>query len=184
MTSMARGVTMSKEMITYASSRALDFTTPIAGLKAYVVSAVTDGKAVLTEVTGAVPAATGLILKGTPGQSYVIPCATGSLSTVTNKLLGVTTDTTIGGNDLDYILQDGKFVKATSGTLNAGKAYLRLDAALARDVIDIVDDATGICDVNRSKRNAPVSVYNLNGQRISNPTGGLYIINGNKVYVK
>ena len=177
-------VTMSKEMITYASSRALDFTTPIAGLKAYVVSAVTDGKAVLTEVTGAVPAATGLILKGTAGQSYVIPCATGSLSTVTNKLLGVTTDTTIGGNDLDYILQDGKFVKATSGTLSAGKAYLRLDAALARDVIDIVDDATGICDVNRSKRNAPVSVYNLNGQRISNPTSGLYIINGNKVYVK
>lgn len=78
MTSMARGVTMSKEMITYASSRALDFTTPIAGLKAYVVSAVTDGKAVLTEVTGAVPAATGLILKGTAGQPYVIPCATGS----------------------------------------------------------------------------------------------------------
>lgn len=177
-------VTLSKDMTTYADNRALDFTTPIAGLKAYVVSSVTNNKAVLTEVTGTVPAGTGLILKGTAGQSYVIPCASGNVGTVANKLVGVTTATTIGGNNLDYILQDGKFVKATSGIINAGKAYLKLDAALGREVLDIVYDATDINDINTSVSTGNRSIYNLSGQRVKKPTNGLYVVDGKKVFVK
>lgn len=177
-------VTLSKGMTTYADNRALDFTTPIAGLKAYVVSSVTNNKAVLTEVTGAVPAGTGLILKGTAGQSYVIPCASGNVGAVTNKLVGVTTATTIGGNNLDYILQDGKFVKATSGTIGAGKAYLKLDAALGREMLDIVYDATDINDINTSVSTGNRRIYNLSGQRVNKPTNGLYVVDGKKVFVK
>ena len=177
-------VTLSKGMTTYADNRALDFTTSIAGLKAYVVSSVTNNKAVLTEVTGAVPAGTGLILKGTAGQSYVIPCASGNVGAVTNKLVGVTTATTIGGNNLDYILQDGKFVKATSGTIGAGKAYLKLDAALGREMLDIVYDATDINDINTSVSTGNRRIYNLSGQRVNKPTNGLYVVDGKKVFVK
>ncbi len=175
-------VTLSKDVVTYASDLKLDFTTPVSGLKAYVVSDVMDGKAVLTEVTDKVPAGTGLILKGTAGETYEIPYCIGDVSAIANKLVGVTIDTAIGGNDLDYILSDGKFVKASAGTLAAGKAYLKLDAALARGIIDMVGDVTGIGTVERST--ADNEVYNLNGQRISKPAKGLYIANGKKVMVK
>lgn len=180
-------LTLPKTMTTYASNLKLDFSTPIGDLKAYVVSSVADGKAILTEVTGVVPAGTGLLLKGTAGQTYEIPYTIGAVDDVTNKLVGVTVDTAIGGNEVDYILKDGQFVKATAGTLAAGKAYLRLDDALAREVINISDDVTGISDAARTtndgtgKQNA---VYNLNGQRVSPVQQGLYIVNGKKVVVK
>lgn len=176
-------ITLHKSIETYASSVKLDFSTPIDGLKAYVVSDVTDGKATLTEVTGAVPAGTGLILKGTAGETYEIPYCIGDVSAITNKLIGVTVDTAIGGNDLDYILSNGKFVKASAGTLAAGKAYLKLDAALARGTIDIVGDVTGIDALLNNKEESIKNdeVYNLNGQRVSKPAKGLYIVNGKKV---
>ena len=179
-------VTLNKDVVTYTSDLKLDFTTPVSGLKAYVVSGVTDGKAVLTEVTGKVPAGTGLILKGTAGETYEIPYCTGDVSAITNKLVGVTVDTAIGGNDVDYILSNGKFVKASAGTLAAGKAYLKLDAALARGTIDIVGDVTGIDALQNNKEESIKNdeVYNLNGQRVSKPAKGLYVVDGKKVMVK
>lgn len=178
----AEVVSLPKATITYANSLPLDFSTPIEGLKAYVVSDVTDGFALLTEVTEAVPAGTGLILKGTAGQSYAILTAATASVIDANMLVGVTANTAIGGNGLDYILQDGKFVKANAGTINAGKAYLRLDVALARQVIEIDEGTTGI-DSNLRTRNTNV-LFNLKGQRIRQPAKGLYIVNGRKIFIK
>lgn len=173
-------VTLNKDVVTFASDSKLNFSNSVTGLKAYVVSAVNNGKAVLTEVTGAVPVCTGLILKGTAGETYVIPCVTGAVVGMTNKLVGVTTETEIGDNDLDYILKDGKFVKAESGYISAGKAYLKLDVALARDIVDIELDATDVstCFTNRGKMNG--EMYNLNGQRVDKPKRGVYIVGGKK----
>ena len=179
-------VTLAKDIVSYTSVVALDFTEPVEGLKAYIVSEVTDGKAVLTEVKTAVPAGTGLILKGTAGQAYTIPYTTEEPAAVTNKLVGVTVDTEIGGNDLDYILKDGKFVKASAGMLSAGKAYLKLDAALARGDVEIDGDATGVgaALTNSEERIVKSEVYNLQGQRIGKPAKGLYVVDGKKVFVK
>ena len=177
-------VTLAKDIVSYTSVVALDFTEPIEGLKAYTVSEVTDGKAVLTEVTTAVPAGTGLILKGTAGQTYTIPYTTEEPAAVTNKLVGVTVDTEIGGNDLDYILKDGKFVKASAGTLSAGKAYLKLDAALGRGVVEIDGDVTGVGAALTNSEKVKSEVYNLQGQRVSKPAKGLYVVDGKKVFVK
>ena len=177
-------ITLDKDLVTFANNLKLDFTTPIEGLKAYVVSEVNDGKAVLKEVTEPVPAETGLILRGTAGQTYKIPYTIGAIDAVDNKLVGVTVDTAIGGNDVDYILQDGKFVKANAGMLKAGKAYLKLDAALAREVIEIDGITTGIAPMHNAQctmHNGAGTVYNLNGQRVANPTKGLYIVDGKKV---
>lgn len=186
MQEMAVSVTLSKAIITFGSTESLDFTKPIDGLKAYVVSAVTDNKALLQEVTGAVPAGTGLILMGMAGQTYQIPYATGTAAEVTNMLVGVTTDTAIGGNGTDYILKDGKFVKATAGTLSAGKAYLKLDVALGREFIMMDGQTTELTDAMRqSCGEEPMAVYSLSGQRMSKPSQkGLYIVNGKKVVVK
>ena len=173
---------LAKDMVTYTSKTALDFSTPVEGLTAYTVSSVNnDGKAVLSEVTSVVPAGTGLVLIGTEGQTYELPTATTSGPAANNMMVGVTVDTAIGGNDVDYILKDGKFVKALAGTLKAGKAYLKLNTALARETIDIEGVLTSISEaplvvVDESK------VYNLNGQRVGQShRKGLYIVNGKKV---
>lgn len=176
--------TLGKNMVSFASEQMLDFSTPIEDLKAYIVSGISsDGKAIINEVKGAVPSGTGLILKGTAGHSYAIPYTTVVPDAVSNMLVGVTEDTEIGGNDLDYILSDGKFVKASYGTLPAGKAYLKLDEALARSVITIGDEITGIKAVDGATIPAE-RYYNLNGQRVSTPQKGLYIVNGKKVAKK
>ena len=186
MQEMAVSVMLGKAMITFASTESLDFTKPIDGLKAYVVSAVTDGKALLQEVTSAVPAGTGLILMGTAGQTYQIPYTTGAAAEVTNMLVGVMTDAAIGGNGTDYILKDGKFVKATAGTLSSGKAYLKLDEAMAREFIVIDGETTGLGDIRRQGSSEERAVvYSLSGQRVSQPAQkGLYIVKGKKVVVK
>lgn len=48
------------------------------------------------------------------------------------------------------------------------------------------DETTGITTVEKTDNtdNAAQKVYNLNGQRIMNPTKGLYIVNGKKVIIK
>ena len=173
-------VTLTKEMETFAYALPLDFTTPVSGLKAYTVKEVNDGKAVLEEVTGAVPIGTGLILKGTAGQTYEIPYILGDIAAIDNKLVGVYVDTVIGGNDVDYILKNGKFVKAVAGKLKAGKAYLKLDAALAREIIEIDGETTGISLVENGKRETE-NVFDLQGRRVSKPSKGMYIVNGKKV---
>jgi hypothetical protein len=179
-------VTLDKDLVTFANKLKLDFSTPIEGLKAYIVSEVSDGKAVLKEVTGPVPAETGLILKGTAGQSYKIPYTIGATDALDNKLVGVTVDTAIGGNGLDYILQDSKFVKANAGMLKAGKAYLKLDAALGREVIEIDGITSGVNEElrMRNEESATAPVFNLHGQRMSKPGKGLNIVGGKKIIKK
>lgn len=178
-------VDMLKDTVTYTSSYALDFTSPIEGLKAYVVSEVNaHGKAVLKEVTTAVPAGTGLILMGTSGQTYDIPYSWSMPDAIQNMLVGVTSDTLIGASGLDYILKSGRFVKATTGTIKAGKAYLRLETAQTRDAILIDAELTGVSEVIGHSGEDIERYYNISGQRIFQPKKGLYILKGKKVIIK
>ena len=175
-------VKLDKSVATYCTPYGIDFSTAVSGLKAYTVAEVKDGKAVLQEVISKVPAGVGLILKGTAGETYNL---TGDIlqegvEPETNQLVGVNYNTKIGGNDVDYILQDGKFVKAVAGTLKAGKAYLKLDAALAREIIEIDGETTGISLVENGKRETE-NVFDLQGRRVSKPSKGMYIVNGKKV---
>ena len=45
-------------------------------------------------------------------------------------------------------------------------------------------ETTGINAVNGSELKVNGEYYNLNGQRVANPTKGLYIVNGKKVVIK
>ena len=178
---------------TFCSPKAMDFT-DVDGIKAYIASGFnpTSGTLVLTRVTE-VPAGEGLYIVGTPG-TYNVPKTTTDM-VYSNLLKGVTAATTIYPTDGDYtnfILANGShgigfYTLSEAGELAEGKAYLQLPTASVAGVKAFsftFDDgeATGISDV----KNVPSieGIYNLQGQRISQPRKGLNIINGKKVIIK
>lgn len=164
-----------------ASAYALDCANLPAGLTAYQVTSIAADKVTLTQVTEAVAAGTGLILKGTAG-SYNIPvAATGTDISATNKLKAAVTDTEIAADEA-YILQTGQFHKVTAAsTVPAGKAYLLATGGGARS-LNFTFDATAIKAVEGEIQNG--EFYNVAGQRVAQPTKGLYIVNGKKIVVK
>ena len=77
-----------------------------------------------------------------------------------------------------------------SGTISsaAGKAYLEVPASLAPSFLNISfgGEVTAISTVRGSglKTQGTDIYYNLAGQRVAQPTKGLYIVNGKKVVYK
>ena len=170
---------------TIASAYALDCANLPDGLKAYQVTELTKETVTLEEVTEAVAAGTGLILKGTASETYAIPvAATGADISATNKLQAAVTATAVEANET-YILQGGQFHKVTAAsTIPAGKAYLRYaDLSMARELTLTFGDATAIKAIDNSQLTID-NYYNLKGQRVAAPQKGLYIQNGKKVIVK
>jgi hypothetical protein len=73
-----------------------------------------------------------------------------------------------------------------SGTPASGAVILNVSSASgARELtIDIDDDVTGISTMHNSQCIMNNDFYNLAGQRVAQPTKGLYIVNGRKVIIK
>ena len=100
----------------------------------------------------------------------------------TNGLLNGVYATTDVPTDNGYVLQnqDGNvmFFKAIDGTtVKAFRAYLAVDNADARLGFDF--ETTGIKKVENAAANNG-EFFNLAGQRVAQPTKGLYIMNGKK----
>jgi len=156
------------------------------GVKAYIVSASGD-KATLTEVS-VIPADEPVVIyKDVNAQTDVaFTYTTADASDVeSNELAFYTEDTVADGTQ--YILADDEdgvgFYKASTGTIAARKAYLP-STSLARFIaFDFGDETTGIDNVGNSMLNVD-GCYNLNGQRVAQPTKGLYIVNGKKAIFK
>ena len=125
-----------------------------------------------TDVDAAVDAGTGLTFtdKGV--------CATGSLGTT---FVGVYAPQS--AKDLYGINNDGKLQKGSStATIKSFRAYLT-DVSGARE-ITFEDETTGLTDVSSKMSDGRGECFNLAGQRVAQPTKGLYIVNGKKVIVK
>ena len=170
---------------TFSSAYAVDCANLPSGVKAYKVSTVAGGKATAEEVTEAVKAETGLILVATAAGNYNIPvAASGSDISATNLLKAAVTEKTVAANEA-YGLSEGKFYLLEAGTIPAGKAYLLADDIATAPELSIVfgGEATGINEVQGSGLKVN-GYYNLNGQRVAQPTKGLYIVNGHKVVIK
>jgi len=182
---------------TFSSTKKLDFT-DVEGLTAYKATATSESSVTLEDVTGVVPAETGLLLKGA-ANTYYIPVSTAdATANVTgNKLQSTATAAhNIAAGEVGRAFVFGKlgeevgFFKAAEGkTIGAGKSYLLLDAAPAKDVEflsfvfgDEESETTGIkAVVNEQAREG---IYDLQGRKVTNPTKGLYIVNGKKVIIK
>ena len=85
--------------------------------------------------------------------------------------------------DLYGINGDGKLQKGGStATINSFRAYLT-DVSEARE-ITFEDETTGLTDVSSKTSDGRGECFNLAGQRVAQPTKGLYIVNGRKVVIK
>jgi hypothetical protein len=75
------------------------------------------------------------------------------------------------------------FFKYNGGTILANRAFMILNDETANVNIYIVDEITGISEVNATEtENA--QIYDIQGRLVSNPTKGLYIVNGKKMVIK
>ena len=200
-------ITPAKTYTTLTSVFPLDFTGT--NIRAFIVldNDASDGVITMTEVSK-VPANTGLVLKAaTTGMAIQVPVLSGNTDDVAgNKMEGSALSTTTIVANQGYILSDGKFHPATTGTLAAGKAYLNIEVSSQAPVMSFnLNDMTptGVtriengefslreCGVARRMEN----YFNLAGQRVTQPSNachtstfrlkkGLYIVNGQKVIIK
>ena len=179
---------------TFSSTEKLDFTN-VEGLTAYKATTTSESSVTLEDVTGIVPAETGLLLKG-DAATYYIPVSTAdATANVTgNKLQSTATAAhDITNEELNRAFVFGKlgeevgFFKAAEGkTIGVGKSYLLLDAAPAKDVefLSFVfgDEEQGETDgIKAVSTNVENGVrYNLAGQKVGADYKGIVIVNGKK----
>lgn len=170
---------------------ALDFTGK--SITAYTVNA--SGTALtLTAKAKVAKGEPVLLYSKTTGDSQSIPTILDSDATteITNKLkAGDGNPHTWTDGTKHYILYTGGdnpgFYKANNSMVAVGKAYLDLTGVSAsREFFAFPDDeTTGINGVENGNVEAKATViYNMNGQRVMNPSKGLYIVNGKKVIIK
>lgn len=164
---------------------AKDATLP-AGLTAYVVTANEGGKATLSEVDN-IKANEPYVLKGAAG-TYTLTIADEAIAPTANLLQKSDGSQAAGV----YVLANHSgtvgFYKWNGGTLGVGRVYLPTTVgAPDYEFISIEGDgiSTGIDAVDRGQLTMDNGeVYNLNGQRVAQPTKGLYIVNGKKYVIK
>ena len=105
-----------------------------------------------------------------------------------NSLTGTMTSITNPSYGNIYVLNNGTYgvgfykLKST-GTIGANKAYLTYDGSAGDREFFLFDEATGIEMPTVEDVNADAVVYDLQGRRVVNPTKGLYIVNGKKVFI-
>ena len=190
-------ITLGSDIATFSCTQDLNFTG--SELKAYIAAGYSkDGNTVLLVRVYDVPANTGLVIRGTEGDTYKIPYST-SMSYFVNMLKAHTTADAVPVTEGDYtnfILQknEGDYVwNHGEGTMSLGakKAYLQLPTSFvsgnsAREMHMVFEDEltpTEIRDnyilLQESKYNG--RIYNVSGQQIETLQKGVNIINGRKI---
>lgn len=178
---------------TYCCDYPLDFSVDNENYKAWYVSGVTGNTVTFTQIKGQITGGVPFILYGTPG-TYDLTLATTSEATLSgNMLRGTLAPTyveTIEGDNMNFGLSGGKFVRIANGVLPAYKAFLPLPASQyqknsnARLSIVFADEVvTDIETARRAALNEQHVVCDLQGRRVSQPQRGLYIKDGKKVLV-
>ena len=166
------------------------------GVEAYIVTAANAGYVTLTQIYNAVPASTGVILKGGSIEATYDNYYSGAVAEVTGNLLQGTMANTYISEEA-YVLGkvDGVIglykAKMTDGVWlnNANKAYLPASAVpeLAQGAASFSfrfgEGTTGIENVE--VENASNVIYDLTGRKVEAITApGIYNVNGVKRVVR
>ena len=176
----------SAEYATFSSPYALDFSAE-SGLTVYTATVnAAKMKVSLHEVTSKkIPANTAVVLHGTQG-TY-----TGSIVETAENLVGndlkVATSEMSGAEHSIYVLNKkngvlGFYKLSNTGKLEAGKAYLTLNAS-APMLTFTADEATSVGHARSSVKTDSL-YFTLDGRRVMYPSRGVFIHNGRKVVIK
>lgn len=134
-----------------------------------------------------IPADNAVILKSS--AETITLTTVESYATLSGNQLEGTTDEMDGSSGNIYVLNKGTngvgFYKLKStGTIGANKAYLTYSAPTPARGFFGFDETTGIeMPTVEVSDDADAVVYDLQGRRVVNPTKGLYIVNGKKVFI-
>ncbi|MBR3444553.1 MAG: leucine-rich repeat domain-containing protein [Prevotella sp.] len=165
----------------------------------YKVTATNDASAQLEEISSKkLPANTGAVMEKdltfAGVQVQVLFDSSESADDFTDNLLvaNVTENTNFVGNEgntWNLILSNGKFVKATDGTLAAGLAYLprTFEGGEAKELSLTFDDLTSIRTIDNVENTVDNGAwYTIDGTRLQGEptTKGIYVRGGKKVVVK
>lgn len=155
---------------------------------AYIVTAILNTDLTLEGVTK-VPAKTPVLLKGAGDKTITVINDASVAAPASISLLTIGNGKALESGEYPYVLAkngEGACFKLWEGAMSSlnGRVMLVLDEAVAtaRTTFEL-DDATGISEVETIKQNHE-GYYNLAGQRVAQPTKGLYIVNGKKVVIK
>lgn len=172
------------------------------GVTAYYASGANSStkKVTMTKFENGIAANTGALLYKSGGGEVTFTPATSTDNVSGSNLLKETTGSDIyNSSKAQYVLAKAKnsndvstiaFKKVGSSYSPAkGSAYLETESALAPSFEIFFDHAAGGTTAIDAVKSAEPAVtdgayYNLAGQRVTNPTKGLYIVNGRKVVVK
>lgn len=161
------------------------------GVTAYAAS-ISGNTCTLTEVTGEVPAGTGLILYKQGGGTVEMPIIAGTEATVESSLTGSveTKDREVGTTY--YALQRNSqnankvgLYLYSAGQLKGFHAFYETTTS-GNNVAGFDFDAliTGIEAIQNNDAKADGHIYDLSGRRLSKPVKGWNIIGGQKVFIK
>ena len=186
-----------------------NFTLP-AGLEAYICTGY-DGSVQTSKLDGIIPGYTGVLLKGTPGETYTITATSGDYTAqwADNILQPVAIAEHLPATQNDYagvgytffIMKGGKFVKIADGSTPsaltpANRAFLpvktRLLPAGSPELTISFGETAGIRTLDHlTSSPSGHSVYDLSGRKLPNSKWsngqierGIYIVNGKKVVVR
>jgi len=176
------------------------------GLKAYIVTNISESVVTVGEISY-IPQHVGVLLTYEGNidelpEEFLAKAYTGATQDFNNnKLQGSSTAVPVSSitGGAVYVLYNNEFVKSTTGTIPANRAYLVLDDAVygdqgARSLIIVIDEYSGIETIDDLRIDDLQFVYDLQGRRIANGQWskvngqslkkGLVIVNGKKIFVK
>jgi hypothetical protein len=176
---------------TYVTTTDLNLTTVSNQITAYIIPGLNaTSTAVETEEVTQIPAGSPILFQtATAGSSVNVPVATSTPEALGTNCLKAGTGGEIAagtGTVSRYVLSSGvfKLIDDVLPTVPKNKAYLEIDTGSGAPELSIgYSETTGIDAVTKSQLTETV-VYNLNGQRVAQPTKGLYIVNGKKIIMK
>ena len=159
-------------------------------LEAYIAKE--EGGAIKLHQVTNVPANTGVLLRapGIVADTYFDVATTESADVVTGNLFQKGTDAAVatGTGPYNWILSKKSgvvgFYHANGNTVAKNRAYLQTSTASARINLNFDDEDATAIEAVKAQNVENGQYFNLAGQRVAQPTKGLYIVNGKKVIIK
>ena len=176
------------EYATYCGNFDLDFTST--GITAFTATDNDETVKLNVIENGQVPAGNPVVLYKAGGGTVDVPVIASAAAITVSNDLWVSDGT--AANDNMYVLAEktngvGFYLWNNDGgnAIPEGKIYLQATStSTARSFLGFEEGNTTSIDVRSKMEDVRGEVYNLNGQRVAQPTKGLYIVNGKKVVVK